>query len=167
MHGNSRQWAKGAFALLAGVCVLAFAAAAAAEPPIVNETIVFKGSSGSQPDENPCTGSPAIDYDLAGRGTIHRTILADGTTHVTMAFHTDFLIDTIDPGEVDYTGHETDTFSFEGTNGSATTAETFTPVMVGTDGTHLVAHLVGHLTVTANGDVAVSFGRFTLVRGCP
>jgi len=167
MHRLSRRWAIRTLVFLAGLSVLALAGTAGAETPIVNDTIVFKGSTGSQPDENPCTGSSAIDYDLDGEGTIHRTIFADGTIHVTMKFHTDFLIDTIDPAEVDYSGHETDTFSFQGTNGAATTAETFTPVLTGTDGTRLVGHLVGHITVTADGDVTVSFERFTQVRGCP
>jgi hypothetical protein len=46
-------------------------------------------------------------------------------------------------------------------------AWTFTPVLTGTDGTRLVGHLVGHITVTADGDVKVFLERFTQVRGCP
>jgi hypothetical protein len=147
--------------------MLAVTGTATADPPIVNKTIVFKNGGDSQPDTDPCTGSPAIDYNLAGRGTIHLTVFADGTIHVRMSFHTDFLVDTIDPDEVDYTGHESDTLNFEGTNGAATTAVTFAPVSTGTDGTHLVGHEVGHFTVTAGGDVTVSFNRFTWLRGCP
>ena len=37
----------------------------------------------------------------------------------------------------------------------------FHGLTTGTDGTHLVGHEVGHFTVTANGDVTVSFDRFT------
>jgi hypothetical protein len=167
MHKFSRRWAIEAVVFLGGLSVLALASTATAEIPIVNDTIVFKAGPGSQPDTNPCTGSPAIDYNLEGRGTIHRTVFADGTIHVLMSFHTDFLVDTIDPAEVDYSGHETDTFSFQGTNGAATTANTFTPVTTGTDGSHLVGHEVGHFTVTAAGNVTVSFDRFSWVRGCP
>jgi hypothetical protein len=167
MRKLPRRWVGATVALVAALTLLAVAGAATAEPPIVDSTTVFKNGGGSQPDTNPCTGSPAIDYNLAGRGTVHVSEFADGTTHVSMSFHTDFLIDTIDPAEVDYSGHETDTFAFEGTNGAATTAVTFTPVLTGTDGTHLVAHEVGHFTVTANGDVTVSFDRFTGFRGCP
>jgi hypothetical protein len=86
---------------------------------------------------------------------------------VTVVFHTDFLIDTIDPAEVDHSGHETDTFSFDGTDGAATQSVTFTPILTGTDGTRLVAHETGHFTANANGVVAVSFDRFTEIRGCP
>jgi hypothetical protein len=153
-------------ALLAVAITAVVAIPAVAEPPVVDKTIVFKGVTDSQPDTNPCTGSAAIDYNLAGRGMIHLTSFADGTTHVTMAFHADFLVDTIDPAEVDYSGHESDTFSFEGTNGAATTAVTFTPVTTGTDGTHLVGHETGHFTVTATGEVTVSFDHFTWLRGC-
>jgi hypothetical protein len=152
--------------LAAALAGLTFAGTATADTPIVDTTIVFKNGGGSQPDTNPCTGSPAIDYDLAGRGIVHLVVFADGTTHVNMSFHTDFFIDTIDPAGVDYSGHETDTFAFEGTNGAASTAVTFTPVLTGTDGTHLVAHEVGHFTVTANGDVTVSFDRFSGFEGC-
>ena len=166
MHKLNRRWAVGAVMILGASTLLALAGTATADTPIVN-TIVFKNGPGSQPDTNPCTGSPAIDYNIAGRGTIHRTVFADGTIHVDMSFHTDFLVDTIDPAEVDYSGHETDTFSFQGTNGAATTAVTFTPVTTGTDGTHLVGHEVGHFTVTATGEVTVSFDRFTWLRGCP
>ena len=167
MYSLSRRSAIAALVLLAGLFVLAVASTASAETPIVNDTIVFKGHTESQPDTNPCTGSPAIDYDLAGRGTMHTTEFADGTVHVSMDFHTSFLIDTIDPAEVDYSGHESDTFNFEGTGGIAAITSTFTPFLTGTDGTHLVAHLVGHITVTADGDVKVSFDRFAQVRGCP
>lgn len=167
MHRLSRQWAIRALVLLAGLSGLALASTASAETPIVNDTIVFKGNTESQPDTNPCTGSPAIDYDLAGRGTIHTSEFADGTVHVSMAFHTNFLIDTIDPAEVDYSGHETDTLNFEGTGGIASVTSTFTPILTGTDGTHLVGHLVAHITVTADGDVKVSFERFSQVQGCP
>jgi len=153
-------------AFLLTVTMLAVSGTAAADPPIVNRTIAFKNPGGSQPDTNPCTESPAIDYDLGGHGTMRLTEFADGTIHVNMTFHTDFVVDSIDPAEVDYAGHETDTFSFQGTNGAATTAVTFTPVTTGTDGTHLVGHEVGHFTVTANGDVTVSFDTFTWLRGC-
>jgi hypothetical protein len=166
MHRFRRGWAIGTVVLVASVAMLAIASTATADTPIVDKTIVFKNGGGSQPDTNPCTGSPAIDYDIAGRGTIHLTVFANGTIHVDMSFHTDFLVDTIDPAEVDYSGHETDTFSFQGTNGAATTAVTFTPVTTGTDGSHLVAHEVGHFTVTAAGNVTVSFDRFTWLRGC-
>ena len=167
MHKFSRRSAIGTVILVVWVGILAIAGTATADTPIVDRTIVFKNGGGSQPDTNPCTGSPAIDYDLVGRGTIHLTEFADGTMHVDMSFHTDFFVDTIDPAEVDYSGHETDTFSFQGTNGAATTANTFTPVTTGTDGSHLVGHEVGHFTVTAAGNVTVSFDRFTWVRGCP
>jgi hypothetical protein len=166
MQRRSREWIVGTLVLLAGFAMLAVTSTAAADTPIIVRTLVFKNGGGSQPDTNPCTGSPAIDYDLTGRGTIHLTVFGDGTMHVSMSFHTDFLIDTIDPAEVDYNGHETDTFDFEGTNGAATTAVTFTPVLTGTDGTHLVGHEVGHFTVTAAGDVTVSFDRFTWRGGC-
>ena len=163
----SRLWTTTVLILVAGLSVLVLAGAATAETPIVNDTIVFKGHTESQPGENPCTGSPAVDNDLTGRGTIHRTEFEDGDVHLTMAFHTDFFIDTIDPAEVDYSGHESDTLSFEGTGGIASVTWTFTPILTGTDGTRLVAHEVGHITVTADGDVTISFDRFSQVRGCP
>jgi len=166
MHSAGRLSSMG-IVLLVGIFVLALASTAGADTPIVNDTVVFKGSTESQPAENPCTGSPAIDYDLAGRGTIHRTEFANGDVYVTMAFHTDFFIDTIDPAEVDYSGHETDTLSFEGTGGTASVSWTFTPLLTGTDGTRLLAHEVGHITITADGDVTISFDRFSQVRGCP
>ena len=67
-----------------------------------------------------------------------------------MSFHTDFLVDTIDPPRSTTADTRPDTFSFQGTNGAATTAATFTPVPTGTDGSHLVGHEVGHFTVTAD-----------------
>lgn len=166
MRKLSRRCVAATVAVVAGIATLAVAGTATADPPTVDSTIAFKNGGSSQSDTNPCTGSPAIDYNLAGRGTVHLTEFADGTTHASMSFHTDFFIDTIDPAGVDYSGHETDTFAFEGTNGAASTAVTFTPVLTGTDGTHLVAHEVGHFTVTANGDVTASFDRFSGFKGC-
>jgi hypothetical protein len=153
--------------LMAGFAALMLVGTAAAgESPIVNDTTVSKSLSGVDLDANPCTGSPAINYH-SGRATFHTTAFADGTVHVTVVFHMDFLVDTIDPAGVDFSGHETDTFSFDGTNGAATLAVTFTPILAGTDGTRLVGHETGHVTVTADGVVAVSFDHFTFVRGCP
>jgi len=140
--------------------------ASAGGPPVINETTVTRNNTSVQPDTNPCTGAPAINSS-SGQMTSHITLFADGTIHVTVAIHSDFLIDTIDPAGVDFSGHETDGVSFEGTNGAATGTGYFTPVVTGTDGTRLVGHEVAHFTVTANGDVTVSFDRFTQVRGCP
>ena len=163
----TRRWVVGALVLLSSVGALTAAGTASAGgPPIVNDTTVTRNNSSVQPDTNPCTGAPAINPS-SGQETFHITAFADGTIHVTAAIHSDFLVDTIDPAGVDFSGHEADTFSFQGTNGAATTAVTFTPVLTGTDGTRLVGHEVGHFTVTANGDVTVSFDRFTWVRGCP
>jgi len=140
--------------------------ASAAGPPVINETTVTRNNTSVQPNANPCTGAPAINSS-SGQMTSHITLFADGTIHTTVAIHSDFLIDTIDPAGVDFSGHEADTASFSGTNGAATGTMTFTPVVTGTDGTRLVGHEVGHFTVTANGDVTVSFDGFTQVRGCP
>jgi len=140
--------------------------ASASGPPIILDTTVTRDITSVQPDTNPCTGAPAIN-SATGQMTSHITVFADGTIHVTVAIHSDFLIDTIDPAGVDFSGHEADGMSFEGTNGAATGTGHFTPIVTGTDGTRLVGHAVGHFTVTANGDVTVSFDRFTQVRGCP
>jgi hypothetical protein len=155
-------------AVLLGVTLgtLAVAGAASAGGPPIVDTTVTRNNTSVQPDTNPCTGAPAIN-SASGQETFHITAFADGTIHVTFAIHSDFLIDTIDPAGVDFSGHEADHSSFSGTNGAATTAVTFTPVLTGTDGTRLVGHEVGHFTVTANGDVTVSFDSFTQVRGCP
>ena len=44
---------------------------------------------------------------------------------------------------------------------------TFTPVLTGTDGTHIVGHEVGHFTVTAGGEATVSFDRYTWFKRVP
>lgn len=139
--------------------------ASAGSSPIVNDTFVSKTLSGVDPDVNPCTGSPAINYSV-GRATFHIVAFEDGTVHVVLAIHSDFLVDTIDPAGVDFSGHETDTLSLDGTNGAATTTVTFTPVLTGTDGTRIVGHETGHFTANANGDVTVSFDSFRVIRGC-
>jgi len=160
----------GRLVVLLGVALATLVVAgtvSAAGPLVINETTVTRNNTSVQPDTNPCTGAPAINSS-SGQMTFHITLFADGTIHVTVAIHSDFLIDTIDPAGVDFSGHETDGgLSFEGTNGVATGTGYFTPVVTGTDGTRLVGHEVGHFTVTANGDVTVSFDRFTQVRGCP
>jgi hypothetical protein len=139
--------------------------ATAGGPPIVNDTTVVKDQTNTSPDSTPCTGAAAINTSI-GRGTFHTTAFADGTVHVVSAIHSTFTSDAIDPAEEDFTGHESDHFSFQGTSGAASQTVTFTPVSVGTHGTRLVGHLVAHVTVTAQGDVSVSFERFTF-HGCP
>jgi hypothetical protein len=133
--------------------------------PVVNETTVTRDLTSTSPDSSPCTGVPAINTGT-GQTTAHITAFVDGTVHVVMAIHSAFTVDAIDPTEEDFSGHESDHFSFQGTNGAASTTATFTPVSVGTHGTRLVGHLVAHVTVTARGEVSVSFERFTF-RGCP
>lgn len=140
-------------------------AAVASGPPVIVDTTVTRNNTSTSPDTSPCTGVPAINTGT-GQQTFHITEFADGTMHVVFAIHSDFTVDAIDPAEEDFSGHEADHSSFEGTNGAASTTVTFTPVSVGTFGTRLVGHDVAHVTVTAQGDVAVNFDRFTF-RGCP
>src|SRR5262245_55276092 len=140
-------------------------AAGAGGPPVVNETTVLKDLTNTGPDNSPCTGAPAINGSI-GKLTLHETEFADGTVHMVAAIHSDFVVDAIDPAEEDFSGHESDTSSFQGTNGAVIMTLTFTPVSVGTFGTRLVGHDVAHVTVTAQGDVSVQFERFTF-RGCP
>jgi len=167
MMGVAQRAKALAFVIVALGVVASVGTARAGGPPILHETTVTMDTPpATQPDTNPCTGIPATDTS-SGSFVFHITEFADGTVHVSVVSRSRFFIDTIDPAGVDYTGHEADTFSFNGTNAAATMSVTFTPVLVGTDGTHLVAHEVGHFTANANGVVTVSFDNFTGFRGCP
>jgi hypothetical protein len=140
--------------VLTAIAALAFASAAGAEPPVVNVVNVQKDVTDVQQETNPCTGNPTLVTSV-GRFTSRITVFADGTMRVLFTMHGDLAVDSIDPAEADYTGSWTESSSFNGTNGSATSSFTFTPHLNGTDGSKLRYHYTGHMTVTANGDVSV------------
>jgi hypothetical protein len=145
--------------VVASTCVaLALASTSSATPPVLKVIDVDKNVADVQDDVNPCTGNPAVNSSV-GRFTFHIVVVADGTMRVMLTTHGDLLIDSLDPAEADFTGHWTDASTFNGTNGSAVGTFAFTPVLKGTDGSHVMSHFMGHTTVTANGDVTVDLSR--------
>ena len=140
------------------VGLLAFAAAATAAPPIVNETDHTKKAIDTFIDVNPCTGD-AAEITTIANSVFHITEFANGTFHVTGTATGKAFIDTLDPTLPDYSGHFTQWFGENLNTKSHEGSFTFSVHAKGTDGSRLHFHETAHFTINANGDVTVEFDK--------
>lgn len=72
----------------------------------------------------------------------------------------DFLLDTIEESEPDFSGHFTVWGGFNGNKKNASETFTFTAVGKGTDGSRLQFHATAQFKVNAKGQVVVAFEKF-------
>lgn len=143
------------FATLALLANPATAKAAVA----VNETDVEIGGTETFTDVNPCTGDPA-EITITFNAVFHITELDDGTVHVTFTQTGDFLLDTIEASEPDFSGHFTIWGGFNGNKKNASETFTFELVGRGTDGSRLQLNGTAQFKANAKGDVVVAFENF-------
>jgi hypothetical protein len=120
--------------------------------------------TGSRPDVNPCTGAPGTVTETI-KGVAHLTELPNGAHHATTTGVETFTFVPDDPSQPTYSGKGT-FWSGDNVN-SKTFTLTFTAHInaLGTDGSRLRAHFVGHVTITPDGTVTVEFERDRL--SCP
>jgi hypothetical protein len=158
-----------AMVAIAGLALFAATTAAAAGPPIVNETEHFANEPDVFVDVNPCDPSQEVEVTSSDTGVIHFSLFADGTVHITGTVRSTFSVDVLPTdGTPDATGRGVTWF---GTNGKIDpdTGEAFgkgestftTSVHVTfTDGTRISFHEVAHVLFDANGVVKVEFDKF-------
>jgi len=158
-----------ALVAIAGLALFAATTAAAAGPPIVNETDHFANEPDVFVDVNPCDPSQEVEVTSSDTGVIHFSLFADGTVHITGTVRSTFSIDVVPTdGTPDATGRGVTWF---GTNGKINpdTGEAFgkgestftTSVHVTfADGTRISFHQVAHVVFDANGVVEVEFDKF-------
>jgi hypothetical protein len=120
--------------------------------------------TGSRPDVNPCTGTPGTVTETI-KGVTHLTELPNGAHHATTTGVETFTFVPDDSSQPTYTGKGT-FFSGDSVNRKTFTL-TFTAHIsaVGSDGSRLRAHFVGHVTINPDGTVTVEFERDRL--SCP
>ena len=115
---------------------------------------------------NPCTGEPGTLTAIAANSVFHVTLFTNGdefwvtgTDEGTATFTPD------DPNGVSASGHFVDWFgeSFNNQNDVQHFTNTFN--LMGTDGSHLVAHETAHLSTNASGVVTVFFDKMNLTCG--
>jgi hypothetical protein len=156
-------------AAIAALALVAATSAAAAGPPIVNETDHFANEPDVFVDVNPCDPSQDVEVTSSDTGVIHFVVFADGTVHITGTVRSTFSVDVLPTdGTPDATGQGVTWF---GTNGKIDldTGEAFgkgestftTSVHVTfTDGTRVSFHEVAHILFDATGVVKVEFDKF-------
>jgi hypothetical protein len=111
-----------------------------------------------QADVNPCTGAPGtLTHTI--KGMTHLTELPNGDHHATTTTTETFTFVPNDPSQPTYTGKST--FRSDDNFNRKTFNLTFTAhsIAVGSDGSRIALHFVGHVTINANGTVTVEFER--------
>jgi hypothetical protein len=118
----------------------------------------------SAADVNPCTGAPGTVIQTI-KGVTHLTELPNGDHHATTTMTETFTFVPDDPSQPTYTGKST--FRSGDNFNRKTFNLTFTAhsIAVGSDGSRITLHFVGHVTINANGTVTVEFERDRL--SCP
>jgi hypothetical protein len=123
-----------------------------------SETITF-------PDFNPCTGVTGTSTETQ-KGVTHVTALPDGSFHETTTVTDSFTFVPDDPSQPTYTGKG---MFWAGANlnshNNFTSTITLNVHAKGSDGSRLTFHVVGHVTVHADGTVTVEFEKARL--SCP
>jgi hypothetical protein len=118
----------------------------------------------SDPVINPCTGEPGTLTAIAANEVFHVTFFGDvgwvtGTDEGTVTFTPD------NPNGVSASGHFAAWFGESLNNKNDVQHDTSTFHLTGTDGSHLTAHEITHLSTNANGVVTVVFDKMTLTCG--
>jgi hypothetical protein len=127
-------------------------------------TTVHFNATDTHADVNPCTGAPGTTTETI-KGVTHLTELPNGDHHATTTGVETFTFVPDDPSQPTYTGKGT--FVSGDSVNSKTFTLTFTAHInaLGSDGSRLTAHFVGHVTINPDGTVTVEFERDRL--SCP
>jgi hypothetical protein len=117
----------------------------------------------SMPTVNPCTGASGTLTAVAANEVFHVTFFTNGdefwvtgTDEGTATFTPD------DPNGVSASGHFAAWFGESFNNKNDVQHDTSTFHLRGSDGSHLTAHEISHLSTNANGQVTVVFDKMTL-----
>jgi hypothetical protein len=120
----------------------------------------------SDPVVNPCTGASGTLTAVAANEVFHATFFTNGdefwvtgTDEGTATFTPD------DPSGVSASGHFAAWFGESFNNKNDVQHDTNTFNLMGSDGSHLVAHEISHLSTNANGQVTVVFDKLTFTCG--
>jgi hypothetical protein len=122
-----------------------------------HETLLF-----SESVSNPCTGEPGMLSATATNGVFHLTTQADGDAWVTGTVEGIVTFVPEEPGAAQASGHFTSWFGEELNNKNHVEHDTSTFILKGSDGSHVVLKMKGHLGTNANGAVTVEFHRESL-----
>ncbi len=139
---------------LFSLLLLAFPSAAVAS----TQTVHFHNATATLPFGNPCSGAAGA-FQVTFSGVAHVTNDSAGGQRATMTLHGDFMFVPTDPTQPTFTGHFT---LRSGGNMHATSSGMemgFAAIWngIGSDGSTLKFHVVGHMTVNAGGTTTVSF----------
>jgi hypothetical protein len=110
-------------------------------------------------DFNPCTGATGTLY-LTYNDIFHVTALANGTDWFTGMLRGSFLFVPDDSAQPSYSGHFTQWFNENDNLQNGNSTFTFSVHGIGSDGSTINFHEVGHVSVSATG-VRVSFDQAT------
>jgi hypothetical protein len=151
-------------ALFLALAILVLVAASSAlGAGATNSTDHVFGFTFSEPDVNPCSGATGTSTQTVN-AVEHVTTLADGTSHETFTATGTFKFIPNDPNQPSFSGHSTFWDGENVTSQTFTATAIFAVALVGSDGSHLSAHEVAHVTITPSG-MTFSFDKPTL--RCP
>jgi hypothetical protein len=113
-----------------------------------------------QASSNPCTGAPGT-LTTTVNDVFHGTMLANGTDWFTGTITGTFTFVPTDTTQPSYTGHFTDWFNQNANLQNGNLTFTTTIHGTGSDGSSLTFHEVGHITMSASGQITVAFDKAT------
>jgi hypothetical protein len=145
--------------LAAAIVLLSSTAALAEGRQTVTETVhehdvvLF-----SEPSPNPCTGDSGTISGIARNGVFHATFFEGGDEFwITGTYEGTATFTPDDPEAVSASGHFAAWFGAAGNERNEVETNTFTMVLTGSDGSHIVVHGTVHANTNARGEVVVSF----------
>lgn len=145
---------RGTLATVAVVCLLllTLSSALADGNGATTFTQTFHNAVATMPSANPCTGVPGT-VTLTYNGVIHFTVNKAGDFWDTGNQTGDFVFIPDDASQPSYTGHFHNWFGDSFNNRNQVDHFTFQVNGVGSDGSTLTFHEVGHFSVSASGAV--------------
>jgi len=115
---------------------------------------------------NPCNGQSGTLSAIAANSVFHVTFFTNGDEFwVTGTGEGTATLTPSGPSGVSYTGHFAAWFGESSNNKNDVQHDTNTFVLTGSDGSHVVIHMVDHLSTNANGVVTVTFSNFSFSCG--
>jgi hypothetical protein len=118
------------------------------------------------PATNPCTNAPGTLTLTSKNEVFHATSQADGTFWITGNDEGTALFTPDDPSGVSASGPFHAWFGESSNQKNDVQHDTFTVVLTGSDGSHMVMRMVDHLSTNASGVVTAAFSKSTTPMQC-
>ena len=119
--------------------------------PNCSETQILKDQGFSMPSANPCSGAPGTLSYLFRNAMAHVTVNGASDVWVTETDTGSISFTPANPSQPSYAGHVATWFGASLNKSNMVFHDTFNARLTGTDGSTITAHMVDHMSWSANG----------------